>query len=285
MRLRQNYPISDRIRLLLILIFFLLVMTVLAHQKYIENHTKNQNPTMEEFLAIALEPVGNTMYIWGGGWDEEDQKAGASSARIGLSPIWAEFTEKQDETYNFENHRFERENGLDCSGYVGWVVYNLFETKDGQQGYVTTSTDMAENFAKRGWGELLLHPKEFLVGDIVSMDGHVWISLGTCADGSVLLVHSSPPGVSVCGTPIPKQDKSDISEMSLESNSEKSIAVQLAEEFMTMYYPKWQEKYPNRCVSDTYLEDVTVMRWNSETLSNALEWQQKSGEEVLHLFK
>ena len=290
MRLRKNYSISDRIRVLLILIFLLLVMGVLAHQKYMENHSKNQTPTMEEFLAIALEPVGSTMYIWGGGWDDEDQTSGTYSAKIGLSPQWAEFAKQQDANYNFENHRFERENGLDCSGYVGWVVYNLFETKDGQQGYVTTSTDMAENFAKRGWGELIFQPKEFLVGDIVSMDGHVWISLGTCEDGSVLLVHSSPPGVSVCGTPIPKSYKPDSenledSDLENTNHSEKSIAIQLAEDFMTTYYPNWQEKYPNRCVSDTYLEDVTVMRWNLKTLSDALEWQEKSGEEVYNAIK
>lgn len=290
MRLRQNYPISDRVRVLLILILFLLIMGMLAHQKCTEKNVKHQTSTMEALLTTALEPVGTTMYIWGGGWDDEDQKAGASSARIGLSPTWAEFAAKQDATYDFENHRFERENGLDCSGYIGWVVYNLFETKDGQSGYVTTSTDMAENFASRGWGEVIFHPQEFLPGDIVSMDGHVWISLGTCADGSVLLVHSSPPGVSVCGTPIPKELKSDsveLSEMSTENrgSSEKSMAVQLAEEFMTTYYPKWQEKYPNRSVSDTYLENVTVMRWNSETLSDSLEWQRKSGEEVLQFLK
>jgi hypothetical protein len=35
----------------------------------------------------------------------------------------------------------------------------------------------------------------FQAGDIVSGPEHVWISLGTCADGSVLLVHATVPEV------------------------------------------------------------------------------------------
>ena len=29
-------------------------------------------------------------------------------------------------------------------------------------------------------------------GDIVSMNGHVWMCLGKCSDGGILLVHTSP---------------------------------------------------------------------------------------------
>ena len=31
--------------------------------------------TVQNFLATSLEPVGNTLYIWGGGWNEEDTGA------------------------------------------------------------------------------------------------------------------------------------------------------------------------------------------------------------------
>lgn len=282
MRLRQNYPISDRIKLLLILFFVLLLLGMIACQKH-ERLTKSPPPTMEKMLQTALEPVGSTMYIWGGGWDDEDSQSGGTSTQIGVSPQWALFAKKQDETYNFEEYRFERELGLDCSGYIGWVLYNTFEIMDGQTGYVLTSTDMAERFAEYGFGTLLTNPQEFLPGDIVSMDGHVWMSLGTCADGSVLLIHSSPPGVSICGTPVPKQKELAETEEPVLQENEKSIAIQLAEEFMETFYPKWQQKYPNRAVSASYLENVTLMRWNTNTLSDAKEWQALSGEEVLLL--
>lgn len=267
MKIRQNHPIRDRIKLLIILLLVVYLLGSLA--KYIEKeHDNIKKSTIEHFLGTALEPVGSTMYIWGGGWDDADNEAGATSTQLGLSLQWKIFANAQDETYNFQEHRFERENGLDCSGYVGWVVYNTFETESGRTGYVTTSTDMAENFANRGWGILIKNPKVFLPGDIVSMEGHVWICLGTCADGSVLLVHSSPPGVSVCGT-------------GTSQGNENSIAVQLAEKFMATDYPHWQEKYPNRIVSSSYLENVSVFRWNESIMLDAKEMQRLSGEEIM----
>ena len=266
MKLRQHHPILDRIKVIIILLIVLFVLGNLA-QYLDERNNRQKTSTIEQFLQTALEPVGSTMYIWGGGLNEEDSASGATSTQIGLSPQWKTFTMEQDETYDFNQHRLERENGLDCSGYVGWVVYNTFENRSGQKGYVTTSTDMAKNFADRGFGTLIENPTEFLAGDIVSMEGHVWICLGTCADGSVLLIHSSPPGVSVCGTQL--------------AEGESSIAIQMAEYFMNQYYPDWQEKYPNRMVSCTYLEDVSVMRWNSITMLDAEVMQQLCGEEVM----
>ena len=219
MRIRQRYPIRDRLKLigmLLLVLLFLCFLIKLTHGTMPTEKTA----TIEKLLQTALKPVGSTMYIWGGGWDGEDSGSGAVSTRIGVSPQWENFARQQDETYDFNEHRYERENGLDCSGFVGWVLYNTFETEEGQTGYVTTSTDLAESLAERGWGHLIKNPHEFRPGDIVSMEGHVWICLGTCEDGSVLLVHSSPPGVSVCGTLIPRQ----------EENTKESAAVKLAAE-------------------------------------------------------
>ena len=265
MKIRKNAPLLDRVKIIVVLLVILSVLGNLV--QYIENKEgAKKEAKIEELLHIAIQPVGSTMYIWGGGWDDEDQRAGAASTVIGLSPQWKNFADQQDETYDYNEHRLERENGLDCSGYVGWVIYNTFESKDGKEGYVVTSTDMAKNYADRGWGEYIQYPTDFLAGDIVSMDGHVWISLGTCADGSVLLLHSSPPGVSLCGT-------------FLEDGTE-SIAVKLATEYMTQYHPQWQSKYPNRGVSHTYLEKVSIMRWNT-TMLDAKELQALPAEEVL----
>lgn len=265
MRIREKYAIRDRIRVFLILLGLLVLIWNLANLVF-KKDTMDKTATIESLLETALQPVGSTMYIWGGGWDDDDCKSGRSATRIGLSPQWEAFAKKQDATYDFKKHRFERENGLDCSGYVGWVLYNTLEVQDGRPGYVTTSTNMAESLAKRGWGTLIKNPKTFLPGDIISMKGHVWISLGTCKDGSVLLVHSSPPGVSVCGT---------------NEQSTKSTAVILAESYMTTYQAKWQEKYPNRCVGTNYIEDVVVFRWNENTMTDAKEIQKLSAEEML----
>lgn len=274
MRIRQDYPIRDRMKLILVLLLLLIVLASLA------NLVKNQNvsaktATIEVLLKTALKPVGSTMYIWGGGWNGEDNGSGTTSTQLGLSSKWEAFAKAQDESYDFNNHRYERENGLDCSGFVGWVLYNTFETEEGKTGYVTTSTDMAEGLAQRGWGTLIKNPREFLPGDIVSMEGHVWISLGTCEDGSVLLVHSSPPGVSVCGTP------ALLHSVIQQADSQKSKAMVLATEYMERYHPDWQEKYPNREVSNTYLKNVVLFRWNKSVMLDAKEIQRKSAEEML----
>lgn len=274
MRIREKHPVKDRINLLLVLLLVLFVLVIIAKMKTVTTN----GGSIENLLRTALEPVGSTMYIWGGGWDDTDKASGTSSTLLGLRPEWKEFASMQKSDYDYKNYRFEREKGLDCSGYVGWVLYNTFEKKDGQQGYVTTSTLLAESLAERGWGKLILEPEKFLPGDIVSMEGHVWICLGTCEDGSVLLVHSSPPGVSVCGTSWRKaSDKRNASQ----NVKEKSIAITLAEEYMKTHHPNWQEKYPNRYVGDNYLENVQVFRWNENRMSDAKELQGLSAEKVM----
>lgn len=289
MRLSKKYQLPFNIKLVLLFLLTLLILCILyfGGKSDWKFSNKKESATMQAFLNIALEPLGTTMYVWGGGWNEEDTGLGASSERIGISPAWETFAKQQTSDYDFEDYRFEREKGLDCSGYIGWIVYNLFETEDNQEGYVVKSTEMAENFAYRGWGTLIQNPKEFLVGDIVSMEGHVWICLGTCKDGSVLLIHSSPPGVSVCGTSLVEQkpfqddNQNDTADTNQSQNASQSQAVLLATKFMTMYYPNWQEKYPNREVPSSYLKEVSVMRWNHHTLSDAEEYQKLSAEEVI----
>ena len=142
------------------------------------------------------------MYVWGGGWNEADTGAGVEAVSIGESPRWYTFYEMQNSSYNYQNTRYQIHDGLDCSGYVGWVIYNVLERTNGQTGYVEKATGMAESFSAKGFGSYTpsWHVTDWKPGDIMSMKGHVWISLGMCADGSVVLLHASPPGVLLCGT-------------------------------------------------------------------------------------
>ena len=221
-----------------------------------------------DLLRIAAEPVGSTMYIWGGGWNEEDTGAGIEAVTLGVSPQWAEFAAQQDSGYNYKDHRYQIHDGLDCSGYVGWVVYNVMETGNGRPGYVCASTDMAQMLADRGLGDYI--PAEdmdqWLPGDIMSMKGHVWISLGMCGDGSVLMVHASPPGVIFCGTSLP--DGSD------------SEAVELARRIMAEHYPDWYERFPRCDRSYSYLEKSSAMRWSGEILSDEEGLREMAAEDV-----
>lgn len=224
-----------------------------------------------DFLKIAVQPVGSTMYVWGGGWNEEDNGAGIEAVTIGVPSQWAEFAEKQNSSYDYHDTEYQIHDGLDCAGYVGWAVYNVLETENGQEGYVLGATKMAQNYADRGLGEYIPTEKmtQWLPGDIMSMDGHVWIVAGMCDDGSVLFLHASPPGVIFCGTNL--------------ADGSKSQAVKLAEEIMSTHYPDWYAKFPNCSRSYSYLTRSWAMRWSRDVLSDDEGLTQMSADEIVAL--
>lgn len=234
----------------------------------VEEDAPKEN-TYHELLEKALYPLGNTMYIWGGGWNEEDTGAGVEAVSIGVSDRWAEFAKSCDSSYDYNNTRYQIHDGLDCSGYIGWLVYNVFNDEDGKEGYVMSSSKMASAFADYGWGVLTpaCDVTDWSAGDIMSMEGHVWMSLGMCSDGSVLLIHASPPGVRICGT--------------LKSDGSSSEAVSIAQRYMSEYYGSWYERYPECSVPASYLTKSSRFRWNQETLWDDRGYLQMTAQEVM----
>lgn len=224
-------------------------------------------PSILGFLKTAIRPVGSTMYVWGGGWNEADTGAGIDAVTLGISPQWAQFAATQDSSYNYKNHRYQIRDGLDCSGYVGWTVYNTLETTDGRPGYVGSSTTMARDLAQRGLGTYI--PTEeldrWLPGDIMSMQGHVWIVVGMCGDGSVLLLHASPPGVMFSGTRLP--------------DGSPSQATALAHQIMEAHFPDWHSRWPDSARSHSYLTKSSAMRWTA--LSDEEGLREMSAEAVV----
>lgn len=210
--------------------------------------------TLKNFLSAALKPVGSTMYVWGGGWNAENTGAGKDAMRIGVSPKWRQFFENQNSKYDYKNFLYQHECGLDCSGYVGWVMYNYIncaKLKSDSKGYVFKAGSQAKKFADMGFGAFTEHSevKDFMPGDIMSSSNHVYIVIGKCNDGSLVLLHSSPPGVQICGT-------------YSESGSKFSSAVYLARAYMNAYYNEWYEKF-GYCIRDTsYLTEYSQFRWD-----------------------
>jgi hypothetical protein len=202
--------------------------------------------TLKEFIKIAMQPVGQTMYVWGGGWNKADTGAGIEALTIGVSPNWKAFFEKQNRHYNFEETRYMIHSGLDCSGYVGWILFNLIPNRSG---YVMKSGLLIETLVNLGWGQRYSRntKRTNIPGDIMGSTGHVWISLGTCRDGSVLILQSSPPGVSLYGTQI---------------GGQKSDAVALAELYMRRYFPLWHTKFQNYRRNNSFLTDYDMFRWD-----------------------
>lgn len=76
-------------------------------------------------------------------------------------------------------------------------------------GYVFPHAGRVSNFVDNNWG-IAIDPediKNFKAGDIMDKPGHVYMVVCPCSDGSVVFVHSSPPGVHICGTVTPDGNK------------------------------------------------------------------------------
>lgn len=236
---------------------------------YIEESFVHEEKSILGFLKTAAKPIGHTMYVWGGGWNEEDTGAGIEATTIGLGKNWAKFAAEQTAEYDYEETTYQIHDGLDCSGYIGWAIYNTLEDEDGQEGYVMSSTLMAKTFADMGFGSYVpaYDVTVWQAGDIMSMTGHAWIVVGSCSDGSVVMMHSSPPGVILCGTKL--------------QNGRDSEAVRLAEKYMKEYFPEWYEKFPDCARDYSYLTGSSKMHWNRETLSDDEDLRHMSAGEVL----
>lgn len=254
--------------------------------------------TLLNFLKTAMEPVGTTLYIYGGGWDWQDVGSSPQARTIGVSADWVRFFNENDENFTYKEKDGDKEKadpktsyypygeyneyyyaGLDCSGYVGWVLYNTFETKNMQPGYVMGSTGTAKKLAARGFGEWTQEISEMKPGEIMSMNGHVWISLGTCDDGSTLILHSTP-SKSRTGQP---GGGVQISAIGKSADCE---AYKLADKYMSEYYPEWYRRYPiYLCNPDMYFtftgENAGKFTWSTDTLSDDENVRNMTPKEVL----
>ena len=200
---------------------------------------------VSEFIKSAFAAVGKVMYIYGGGWNEEDSGAGKGAMTEGILPDWEKFAAKCGKDYDHKKYDAQKDksmllNGLDCSAYIGWVIQNTF--KDGKR-YVTNSGNIGNFLESLNFGHTIKNKniKERKIGDIMFKDGHTYINLGQCADGSILIVHSSPPGVQING--IGKD------------------AEELAKECMQKYFPEWYEKFPNVSRDNSYIGEYDCFRW------------------------
>ena len=116
-------------------------------------------------------------------------------------------------------------------------------------------------------------------GDIMSMNGHVWISLGTCADGSVVILHSTP-SKSHTGQP---GGGVQISAVGADESCE---AYRIAERYMTEHYPQWSARYPvTLCDPARYFtfegENAGRFTWSADGLTDPDHLQDMTPEEVL----
>lgn len=249
--------------------------------------------TVKNLLIAAMEPVGRTLFVWSGGWDETDRVAGPGVKCIEPLLQWKAFFESQGPDYrNYEKYygpncgddglpnphydltKFNEQirAGLDCGGFVGRSIMMCLGKEERKADFRVGAC--AKECVERGWGQLKKAEDitDYKPGDIMTIPKeHVWICLGQCKDGSVVLVHASPPGVHLCGTTLPGKEDSE--------------AVRLASRYMAEYFPEWHKKYPQYSRDGImYLKESNQMRWDvsgAKFMSDPDGYTQKVPEEIL----
>lgn len=236
-------------------------------------------------ITNAIKPVGKTLYVWGGGWNAADNGSGETALYEGVWPQWEQYFQNNKNNYSYKPGQTAWQNGnreyrfwgLDCSGYLGWTVYNSITAGKDGNGYVTASTRLAESLAGYGFGNATVCTpnSRFYPGDIVSIKGHCFLCLGQCQDGSVLILHSTPNGgVQMSGTV---------------NGSGSSQASKLAQAFMQQYYPEWWScfgKEGRQSVSTVNYLNGTKFSWQkggSVSDGESLQWM--TADQVLDYIK
>jgi cell wall-associated NlpC family hydrolase len=246
--------------------------------------------TVLSLLQNAMKPVGRTLYILDGGWNYGNIPADPVDARIiGYQDAWWNFFKQNARLgYDFNQFTFQHGNGLDCSGYVHWAVYNTLFSTNGENYELQRSFDVANEYQNYGWAttsDPTLHP-----GDIMSVDegnsaGHVYIVLGVCSDGSVLLAHSTlvpygtqGAGVQISGTSAPGTET--------DAQTMDSVAAKLAAYYMAKYFPEWPFAPVEEPYSAYVSGNVVKATWitnGASAMSDAAGVQNMSGEAVMKL--
>ncbi len=249
--------------------------------------------TVKNLLQTALYPVGTTLYIYGGGWNWQDN-GGAVTYEPGE---WAKFFASQDASYDFDTgyhsgsyypHGEWNEYwyaGLDCSGYLGWTLRHVLadpNAPENTEDYTIQAFGFARSLSDRGYGSLSQNMQNVHPGDIVSAGRHVWMVVGSCPDGSIVLLDSTPsPSITGArgGGPALR---------GLGPNSH-CQANQLAQQYMRTYYPAWYSRYQNTLVHPGSYETFSVngnARFSWEVSGNGVltdpeGYMEMNAEEIL----
>ncbi|MBO4265436.1 MAG: hypothetical protein J5922_05095 [Clostridia bacterium] len=213
--------------------------------------------TVINLIKTAFAPMGKTLYIYGGGWNLQDDGAGVAAMTLGLSADWKNFYLSQNADYDLEKYmpqnglNHHNREGLDCSGYMGWVLYNALYCEENKDvGYVVPSKKFAQALEEYclgtcqsfdGTHKAADFVKALRPGDIVSINGHVYIVLDVCDDQSVIVIHSTASD-SVSGA---YGGGVQISAINTKTNlSKKCKAYDICRDFCDKYFEDFVSRYP-----------------------------------------
>lgn len=235
------------------------------------NYAPSPNQTVKNMLVAAMEPVGRCLYVWGGAWNEADTGAGIEAMTIGVSQRWYQFFSENGSDYDYNKTRYQIHDGLDCSGFVGYVTYQIFENRYSNTGYVFKSGTIPSKYKQLFGGQYTESSKitDYRPCDVMGTNGHVYMVVGSCGDGSVLFVHASPPVVTLCGTPTP-------------SGVTESEAVMLARTYMSKYRSESYSRFDTCSKGMSFLTSYNQFRWDINVLSDPDGYRNMSAEEILN---
>ena len=271
--------------------------------------------TLKNFISTAFQPIGTTLYVFGGGWDFQDIGSSNEGRTIGISLNWVKFFDDQNSNYTYRDdnnknvsyYPFNGYNqyyyaGLDCSGFVGWVIYNnLYKDSLTEKGFIMSSKNIAKSLKDKNYGiwmhtvegstfsnpNYTLLAQELKVGDILSTNGHVMIYLGKCNDGSFVIMHSTP-SKSITGYP---GGGVQLSAVNIKEDGSKNCeAYSLCEEYMKKYFKKWSQRYNVIVVSastvfnfDDKAPNTGLFHWDLENgiITDPEKYSSKSAKEIL----
>jgi len=270
--------------------------------------------TLKNFISTAFQPVGTTLYIFGGAWDFQDVGTSNGGRSIGISKDWVKFYDEQTVNFTYKdinNHNesyypFEGYNeyyyaGLDCSGFVGWSIYNtLYRESLSNPGFVMGAKKISNYMANLNYGTWIhrvegwddenpdykLWGNEVRTGDILSTGGHVMIVLAKCDDGSFIIIHSTPSN-SKTGYPGGGVQLSAVNPIN--DGSKECEAYYLCKEYTQKYYKKWSDRYDVIMVKSSTAFDfhdpgniTGLFHWNiNGKISDPDNYIDKTAKEIL----
>lgn len=228
---------------------------------------------------------------------------------IGRLQSWIDFFDRQNACYAYRNdsnpaHSYYPTGGwnqygyagLDCSGYLGWTLYNTLHTESASvsdcDGYVAPARRVCPYACPKSLGypfpsglrQRPQEPSSFRPGDIFSMDGHVWLCIGPCRDGSLVIAHSTPsPSKTDC-----KGGGVQLSALNPASDADKDCqAYRLAERFMQRY-SRWSARYQAQLLPYSVYGRLSenphagLFQWN-DFLSDKEDVEDQFAEEILQM--
>lgn len=91
------------------------------------NYYFNQSGAMAEMelsdlIADALKPVGNTLYVWGGGWNVPDNGSGETALYMGVWPEWEQYFQKNKQNYSYRPDGLPGKMDTDNPVFGVWLL-------------------------------------------------------------------------------------------------------------------------------------------------------------------